>query len=456
MAKRFVSIPAQNVYFQEEELQFSFDNDKMEGRVVNLFSEVEYQEMLGFGGAFTESAAYNYAQLTDEQKESFMKSLFTRKEGIGYNFARMHINSCDFSLDIYSYVEKGDMTLETFDLSRDEKYIIPMVKDALKYTDEEIFLFASPWSPPDYMKENESPIRGGALKEEYKAVWGRYYAKYIQEMAKRGITISAITIQNEPKHCGPWESCYYSAAGEREFIEKYLVPALDEAGLSHIKIIVWDHNKERVYDRAKKLFESKTVYNRVWAIGHHWYSGDHFDGIRIAHEKFNKPLISTEICGDINADVQSLAERYGKELIGDANNFTAAFCDWNLMLSDKGGPFHNRNAETVSCAGIVYEDKSSGCYAPILFDTEKRELIYTPIYYYIGHLSKFVEKGAVRLGTSSYHEKIRTAAFRNPNGTIVMIIMNEMNYEMSVNLRYNDDGAAHKLPPHSIETIVID
>lgn len=347
MTKRYVTAPLQDIYFQAEDVTFKFDDDKMEGRVVNLFSDVEYQEMIGFGGAFTESSAYNYAQLTDKQKEAFMKSLFTREDGIGYNFARMHINSCDFSLDIYSYVEKGDMTLETFDISRDEKYIIPMVKDALKYTDEEIFFFASPWSPPDYMKENESPIRGGALKEEYKPVWARYYAKYIQAMEKHGIHISAITIQNEPKHCGPWESCYYSAAGEREFIEKFLAPALDEAGLSDVKIIVWDHNKERVYDRAKKLFESSAVFDRVWAIGHHWYSGDHFDTLRIAHEKFKKLLISTEICGDIYADLQLLAERYAKEMICDANNFTSAFCDWNLMLSDKGGPFHKDRKSVV-------------------------------------------------------------------------------------------------------------
>lgn len=454
--KRIVTNPGEEIYFKEEEFVEKVDNETAEGRVVNLFEDVTYQEMIGFGGAFTESAAYNYAQMSDSQKREFMEKLFSRDKGIGYNLARMHINSCDFALDIYTYVENDDKTLETFTLDRDRKYIIPMVKDALEFCKEEIFLFASPWSPPAYMKDNESPIRGGSLKEEYKLVWARYYAKYIQEMAKEGINISGITIQNEPKHKGPWESCFYSAEDERDFIEYYLAPALDEAGLSHIKIIIWDHNKERVYDRAKKIFSSKKVFERVWAIGHHWYSGDHFDGIRIAHEQFGKPLLSTEICGDISANVHSLAERYGKEILLDANNYTAGFCDWNLVLSDKGGPFHNRNAETVSCAGIVFEDKSSGCYAPILFDTENKELIYTPIYYYIGHVSKYVQRGAVRLGVSSYNEHLKCSAFKNPDSTVVLVMMNDGNYKLPVALRHGEMLSSHTLEPHSIVTLIFE
>lgn len=452
--KKFISVPKESIYFQEEMFEESFDNDQAEGRVINLFDDVEYQEIIGFGGAFTESAAYNYAQLSDEQKKQFMESIFSREKGIGYNFGRMHINSCDFSLDIYDYVDNNDKTLESFNISRDLKYIIPMVKDALAYAEEEIFLFASPWAPPAYMKENENSIRGGKLKEEYKFAWALYYAKYIQEMAQQGVVISGITIQNEPKHRAPWESCYYSPEDEREFIEKYLAPTLDNEGLGDIKIIIWDHNKERVYDRAKKIFSSDIVRDRVWAIGHHWYSGEHFDGLQIAHDKFNKPLISTEICGDINADVYDLAERYGKEIIGDVNHFTAAFCDWNLMLSDKGGPFHNRNGKTVSCAGIIYEDKSSGCYAPVLFDTENKELQYTPIYYYIGHISKFVKRGAVRLGTSSYHADLWTTAFKNPDGSIVQIIMNISGHDLPVNIRHNDNSSSHSMKAHSIATFI--
>jgi glucosylceramidase len=172
-----------------------------------------------------------------------MESYFSREKGIGYNFGRTHINSCDFSLDIYTYIEEGDTELKTFNIDRDRKYIIPFIKDAMQYCSDELVLFASPWSQPAFMKDNESSVKGGSLKEEYKEVWARYYAKYIKAMAAEGIKISAITVQNEPKAKQTWESCYYSPEDEKEFIEKYLAPTLENEGLSEIKIIIWDHNK---------------------------------------------------------------------------------------------------------------------------------------------------------------------------------------------------------------------
>ena len=253
------SIPNENRYFEEVIIEDGNIDSITEPAIINVFDEFEYQTVLGFGGAFTESAAYNYAQLTDEQKKDFMIKTFSRKDGIGYNFGRTHINSCDFSLDIYTYVERGDRDLSTFNIERDRKYIIPFIKDALEYCSDELVLFASPWSPPDYMKENEIAIRGGALKEEYMPVWARYYAKYIKAMREEGINISAITVQNEPNAKQPWESCSYSPEDERDFIENYLDPILDEEGLSDIKIMIWDHNKERVYDRSKRIFTSEKV-----------------------------------------------------------------------------------------------------------------------------------------------------------------------------------------------------
>lgn len=129
---------SKNLFFNEENLSIGNASSDSEVAVVNVFDEIEYQKILGFGGAFTESSAYNYSLLADENKKRFMEMYFNRQKGIGYNFGRTHINSCDFSLDIYSYVQNGDKTLETFDISRDKKYIIPFIKDAMKYSDGEI------------------------------------------------------------------------------------------------------------------------------------------------------------------------------------------------------------------------------------------------------------------------------------------------------------------------------
>lgn len=459
MLKVIKSIPSENIFFKEESVAKGNFPEGTEGAIVNLYNDVKYQEVLGFGGAFTESAAYNYSLMDEETKKEVIKLYFDKKEGIGYNFGRTHINSCDFSLDTYSYVADGDKTLESFDISRDKKYIIPFLKDALAHSEEEIVLFASPWSPPGYMKDTGSAIKVAGkhshLLDEYKEAWAHYYAKYVKAFAAEGIKISAISIQNEPIAGCAWETCYYSPEDERELIEKYLIKALDEEGLSDLKIIIWDHNKERVYDRAKKVLESDAVRERVWAVGHHWYTGDHFDGLRLVHEVLDKPLISTEFCGTIDCDRIEMAERYAKEITGDFNNFGIGVCDWNLILSQNGGPYHNRNEKTVSIPGVVHDDVEGGCLAPILYDNEKKELIVTPVYYYMGHFSKFVKRGAKRLAVSKYDERLFVTAFENPDGERVMIITNTADIELPAVIRNNDVCTNIRMAPHSIMTVIM-
>ncbi len=445
------SCPAENVYFREEQIEMNSFSDASEGGVVNVFDDVKYQEFLGFGGAFTESSAYVYSLLSEEDKKKLLELYFDRKKGIGYNFGRTHINSCDFSLDIYCSVEDGDKTLETFNLEREKKYIIPFLKDALEYCDEEIVLFASPWSPPKYMKDNLSEIKGGKVLDEYKSVWAHYYAKYIKAMAQEGIKISAITIQNEPKAKAMWESCIYTPEDEAEFIDKYLISALDEEGLSNIKIMIWDHNKERVYDRAKKILSNERVNKRVWAVAHHWYSGDHFEGLRLVHEQLNKPLVCTEFCGSIKENAATLAEKYGVEICDNLNNFVIASCDWNLLLDQNGGPYHNRTEKTDE---TLFEDRQVGCYAPILYDTENNKLTVTPIYYYIGHFSKYIRRGAIRVATTKHSRELFTCAFVNPDGQKVCVIVNTSNEQKYAILRYNDGCTGNIMKPHSIITLL--
>jgi len=453
--KLYRTVPGQGIYHREEDLTSGNEKESRERGLICVYDEVKYQSILGFGGAFTESSAYNYSLLTDAQKQEYMEAHFGT-DGLNYNFGRTHIASCDFSLDIYSHVESGDSDLSTFSLDRDRKYIIPFIRDAQKYTGTQLMLFASPWSPPAYMKDNESAIKGGCLKEEYKALWAAYYCRYIQEMEKEGIEIFAVSVQNEPKAVQTWESCSYSAAQEAEFIEKYLAPALDANGLSHIKIIIWDHNKERVYERARDTLQSPVVRERVWAVGHHWYSGDHFEGLRLVHEQFGKTLISTEICSVINEDVNEAAERYGIELCEDFNNFTAAFCDWNMLLDEKGGPYHNRNKPPKKLAdGRIFEDKSRGCYAPVLYHTDTKTLEYTPIYHYIKHFSKFVQRGAVRVATTNHDCRMHSCAFQNPDGSLVLVVVNPTDERLPAVIRRNGECTGTALEPHSIITVLL-
>ncbi len=454
--KIFTSVPSERMYFSESVVEDGNFSQSTERAIINVYDDVVRQQMYGFGGAFTEAAAYNYSLMSDEQKDVFMRAYFDKETGIGYNIGRTHINSCDFSIDIYDYVETGDKTLESFDISREKKYVIPFIKDAMKYCKEELVLFASPWSPPAYMKDNGDMLCGGVLLEEYKAVWARYYVKYIKAFAAEGIKISAISVQNEPKAIQTWESCYYSPEDERDFIEKYLIAALDEAGLGDIKIIIWDHNKERVYDRARKILASEKVNSRVAAVGFHWYSGDHFDGVRLVHEVLSKPTLASEFCKSapysMAGDDICAAEDYAREMSGNFNSYAVASCDWNLMLDQNGGPYHNRTAKPVTVAGRVLENKSGGCYAPIIYDTKKGELILTPTYYYIGHFSRFIERGAKRVECTKYTDDLTVSAFVNPDGTRVAVIMNTADCEMPAIIRNNDLCTRIDMKPHSIIT----
>lgn len=458
MPRKYMQVITSNAakkeFFKHENVEMNKHPEEQESGVINIFDDVKYQEILGFGGAFTEASAYNYSLMGEKTKKEFLKAYFDRKEGIAYNFGRTHINSCDFALDIYTNVEDEDKELKTFNIERDKKYIIPFLVDAMKYCEDKLVLFASPWSPPAFMKDNASMIEGGKLLDEYKNSWALYYAKYIKAYKNEGINISAITVQNEPKALQTWESCFFSPDDEKEFIEKHLIPVLDEEGLSDIKIIIWDHNKERVYDRTKKILRSKAVKERVWAVGHHWYSGDHFDGLRITHEKFKKPLICTEFCGIITSDEIALAERYGKEMCENANNYVIASCDWNMVLNENGGPFHNRSKESVAEPGVVHDDTNGGCYAPVLYHKDTDELELTAIYYYIGHYSKFVKRGAKRIAVTKYTDKFYTTAFVNPDGTKVCVIMNNSDADMPAFIRWHDKCTKISMAAHSISTLV--
>lgn len=450
------SIPQKNEYFKVSCVEEGNTQASTEGSIVNIYDDVQYQEVLGFGGALTEAAAYNYSLMDEETKAEFIKAYFDSSEGIGYNFGRTHINSCDFALDIYTNVEEGDMTLDSFQIERDKKYIIPFIKDVQKQCGEELFLFASPWSPPAYMKDNNSMLGGGKLLDECKTLWARYYAKYIKAYAEEGIKISAISVQNEPKAAQTWESCYYSPEDERDFVEKHLIPVLEEEGLGDIKIIIWDHNKERVYDRAKTILETPAVNERVWAVGHHWYSGDHFDGLKLVEEQLHKPNICTEFCASLamTNDLIGLAEKYGKEICENMNNYCIGICDWNIMLDEKGGPYHNRGKAGTDAVDIVYVDGNAGCYAPIMYHQKQNKMELTPMYYYIGHFSKYVKRGARRVASTKYTDDLSVCAFVNPDGERVAIVMNTSDNELPAVIRSGDKCTKITMAAHSINTLL--
>ena len=415
----------------------------IESHILNIHSDIEFQTFGGIGGAFSDTSATVWSEMPDDKKEEFEKAYFDNKDGIGYTFGRVSIASCDFSTEDYTYVEEGDDTLNSFDISHDKKAVFPMVKEAKKYAD--LVLLASPWSPPVYMKTNDTREYGGHLKKEYYPLWAKYFAKYIAACKEEGIDIWGVTVQNEPRHTQMWESCLYSPEEEIDFLG-YLGKALSD---TDVKILCYDHCRERVYERAKKIYENENG-KYCDGIAHDWYSGDHFGELKAFYERYPEKynVASEGCCAIVGEGIQperelEFAERYAHDIIGCFKNGLSAYCDWNITLDEKNGPYHNRTGRGCSAEAPVYCNKQTG------------ELVFRSAYYYIGHISKFVKRGAKVINSSSYTEKLDYCAFKNPDGEIVLPVMNSKDKGFKLIIRL--DGHIYKtnVPAHSIATFII-
>jgi len=196
---------------------FTLGKEKTQGALLSLDIAKSYQKIVGFGGAFTEAAAYTFYKMEPSKREEILKKYFDPEEGIGYSIGRVHIHSCDFSLGNYTYVEDFDTELKTFDISHEEQWTLPLIKAAIETRNGDITLLASPWSPPAWMKTNNDMNHGGHLLPQYGEVWANYYVKYIKAMRARGLNVWAITVQNETAAEMIWDSCLYSAEEEGAF-----------------------------------------------------------------------------------------------------------------------------------------------------------------------------------------------------------------------------------------------
>lgn len=408
-----------------------------------IYPDEKETTIRGFGGAFTEAAAHTYLGLPEDKKDNLIEDLYG-DSGLRYTMGRIHMNSCDFALGNYTYIEEGDETLDTFDISHDKKEIIPMIEAATKKLGRQPVLMMAPWSPPPFMKTNGKMNHGGKLKSEYKELWAKYYVRFIQEYRSIGIDISFTSIQNEPMATQTWDSCVYTAADEAEFVADYLGPAMEKAGLlDKMKIFVWDHNKEISYFRLKEILERKGADKYVSGCAVHWYTGDHFENLHLIKKHFpEKEIFFTEGCVEYSrlsdaSDVQN-AEMYAHQMIGNLKGGITAIFDWNLIVDFKGGPNHVGNY----------------CDAPIKAIESGKDYEKKLSYYYIGHLTRYIKEGAKLIWSSNYTDKLDTAAFLNPDGQRVVVILNKTGAELPVELREGDESTRLTLAPHSIQTVL--
>jgi len=375
---------------------------------ITVNKNVKHQTILGFGGAFTESAAINFYKLPKEV-QSKVVDLYFGEGGIGYTLGRVHINSCDFSLASYSFNEiEGDYTMQYFDMevTHDEAAMMPLIRlamDAASRQQTPLRLLASPWSPPKWMKK---PVKGhknmtgsatpsGLLDDaKVKYAWALYISKWIEAYNSKGVPVWAITPQNEPEFAAPWEACTYNASYEGDWIYNYLGPTM-RANHPDTLILAFDHNKDHLLAWAKTVMGGDEN-DYVDGMAFHWYAGNNdrlmdgtygYNNVNATHHyKPNKVLLATEGCSCPNVKIDDWlrAERLAHDVMFDLQNHAQGWIDWNLLVDYQGGPNHLGNM----------------CDAPLVALEDFSDVYVQPKYFYMGHLSKFVPPGSVRISSS--------------------------------------------------------
>ncbi len=430
-------------------LQFSDFGQPLETQVCVFVDPTHsFQTMLGIGGAITDASAETFAKMPANVQKQLLTAYYDKVNGIGYTLARTNIHSCDFSSASYTYVSDGDKELKTFNIDHDRQFRIPLIKQAIATSGGRLTLFVSPWSPPAWMKDNNSMIQGGKLLPQYRQSWANYFVKFINAYQKEGIPVWGLTLQNEPMAKQTWESCYFSAEDERDFIKTYLGPTLVKQGMADKKLLAWDHNRDLIYQTASTILNDKEAAKYIWGIGYHWYetwtgSAMMFDNVRRVAETFpDKKLMFTEGCADrfdaARINEWALGEMYGHSMVNDFNNGTVGWTDWNILVDETGGPNHAGNF----------------CFAPVIGDTKKGELIFTSSFYYIGQFSKFIRPGARRIISSANRDMLETTAFKNTDGKIVVVVMNRTDKTVPYLLWINNKAAKMESLPHSIATLI--
>ena len=418
-----------NLFCHKTEVKPKKYSEGTEFKVLNVYPELSYQKVIGFGGAITQAAGVMYQKLSEEQKRNFIRDYF---ENCNYNFCRIPIGSCDFSPESYSYAYKKE--LSDFSIEKDTKYIFPLLNDILKVKPD-LVLLASPWSPPAFMKNNKMLVLGGKLKKKYYGLYAQYVAKYIKAYHNVGINIQYITVQNEPNAIQTWESCLFTAEEEVDFLTNHLVPCFKENNIQ-TKILVYDHNKEKLYSRAKEIFSK---CDDAAGIAFHLYTGDHFENIEICREMFpNKLLIHTEGCVeysqfDSNNEIRH-AEFYAHDMLGDLDYGCNGYIDWNLLLDHKGGPNHKKNY----------------CGSPMMLNEAGTDYQKNLSYYYIEQITGVIRPGAVRVGYSRYTDKIEMTAFKNTDGSIAVVLLNRTDTNHEYNLCMGDICLHDNLDSHAV------
>ncbi|MEZ0537592.1 glycoside hydrolase family 30 beta sandwich domain-containing protein [Caldicellulosiruptoraceae bacterium PP1] len=409
---------------------------------VNIDTNKKYQIMDGFGASLTDASAYLiYNKLTPEKRNEVMKKLFDRKEGIGISFLRQPMGASDFTTKIYSYDDmpegQTDHGLKHFSIDHDKKYIIPLIKQAMKLN-KDLKIMATPWSPPGWMKTSDNMI-GGSLWQDCYQDFADYFVKFIKAYEKEGIPIYAISPQNEPLYVpSEYPGMKMTAEEQADFIKNYLGPAFKKNNIK-TKILIYDHNWDNT-TYASYILSDPEVAKYVDGSAWHCYGGKH-EAMTYIHNLFpNKEIWFTEASGGewvppfFNAFMDQMMH-----VIRSTRNWAKSVVWWNMALDENNGPTVLSHS---TCRGVLKINQKDG------------SVIYNLDYYTMGHISKFVVPGAYRIESSNYTDKLETVAFQNPDKSVVLIMSNRTNDNKKVNIKLGTKTLTYILPAYAAATVV--
>jgi len=404
---------------------------------ITLNPEKKYQEILGFGGAFSDASCFMFNQLSATARAELFHRLFDPSE-MGLNVCRTCIGSADSATEVYSYDEGGlDPDLNRFSIDRDRRYILPVLREA-RGVNPDLFLFASPWSPPGWMKSNNSML-GGCMRHTYMPSYANYFLKFLRGYEAEGVPVQAVTIQNEvdADQDGTMPACAWPQDYEADFLTMHLGPLFERSG---VKTEIWiiDHNYN-LWGRAIGELETPDVLKYTNAIAWHGYNGEP-EWINRVQDAFpDVEMYWTEGGPSYTApDYQTEWTNWGRTFTGILRNCCRSITTWNLATNEHGRPYVGAGASGVGGAMII--------------DSKTKAISYSGMFWALGHYSKFVRRGARRIDSQSPAEQLDHCAFENPDGSLVAVVTNSGAARIC-ELRLGDKSANVALPENSVCTL---
>ena len=408
------------------------------GAAIEVNDSQTFQTMEGFGYCLTGGSAQLLRAMSAPARAQLLRELFgTAGGGIGVSYLRISIGASDLDERVFSYDDlpagQTDPELTRFSLAPDEAALLPVLKEILAINPR-LTLLGSPWSPPTWMKTN-GESKGGSLRPEYYDAYARYFVKYLQAMAAQGITVAAVTPQNEPLHPGNNPSLLLPAEQEAAFIGQHLGPALRAAGLK-TRIICYDHNADRP-DYPLTVLGNATANPYVDGSAFHLYAGPS-EALGKVHDAFpSKNIYFTEQWVGSKSDFAGNLGWHARTLfIGAPRNWAKAVLEWNLAADPQQNP-HTPGGCT-ECLGAI----------TLAHDSVTRNVAY----YVVAHASKFVRPGAVRVASTGGAAVLPNVAFRNPAGGHVLLVQNDQPTAQTFAVRYRSKAFRATLPAGAVGT----